>query len=106
MAFGVEKYQSDYSIFTNFKPDHLNWHADLQEYLNAKMNLLAHTKKMSMINHQVIQFIQENHLNIDLPIHTRIFQGKISHYLPQIQADSVEMTQFRDSTDGENIRIS
>lgn len=56
MAYGIKKYQSDYSIFTNFKPDHLNWHADLQEYLDAKMNLIQRTKNRSIINDQIIQF--------------------------------------------------
>jgi UDP-N-acetylmuramoylalanine--D-glutamate ligase len=91
MAFGIEKYQSDYSIFTNFKPDHLNWHKDLQEYLDAKMNLLAHTKKMSIINQQVIQFSDVSQLDIDLPMSTRIYGNNMNS---------------RDSTDGEDIKIS
>lgn len=91
MAFAIEKYQSDYSIFTNFKPDHLNWHKDLQEYLDAKMNLIRNTKRCSIINNQVIQFAQENNLTMNLSTTSRIFRNDISS---------------RDSTDGENIRIS
>lgn len=91
MSFGIKNYQSDYSIFTNFKPDHLNWHVDLQEYLDAKMNLIQKTKKRSIINNQIINFSHENRLDIDLPIHTRIFGNDIS---------------LRDSTDGEKIKIS
>ncbi len=91
MAFAMEKYRSDYSIFTNFKPDHLNWHKDLQEYLDAKMNLMKNTQRASIINEQVSQFVQESNLKIDLPINSRVFGNNISS---------------RDSTDGENIKIS
>lgn len=87
----MEKYRSDYSIFTNFKPDHLNWHKDLQEYLDAKMNLMKNTQRASIINEQVSQFVQESNLKIDLPINSRVFGNNISS---------------RDSTDGENIKIS
>lgn len=91
MSFGIEKYQSDYSIFTNFKPDHLNWHKDLQEYFDAKMNLVQKTKKRSIINNQIINFSLENKLNIDIPKNARTFGNDIS---------------FRDSTEGEKIKIS
>lgn len=56
MSYAIKHYQSDYAIFTNLKPDHLNWHKNLQEYLDAKMNLIHHTKKMSIVNQQVIDF--------------------------------------------------
>ena len=91
MAFSLTKFQSDYSIFTNFKPDHLNWHVNLQEYLDAKMNLLRKTRICSVLNDQIIHFSQEESLVLDLPINTRIFGNDISS---------------RDSTDGENIKIS
>lgn len=91
MAYGIEKYQSDYSIFTNFKPDHLNWHTDLQEYLDAKMNLIQKTKRSSIINNQVIQFAQENNLHINLPTNTRVFTNSMI---------------VKDGTDGQNIRVS
>ncbi len=91
MAFCIQKYQSDYSIFTNFKPDHLNWHADLGEYLDSKMNIIHHTKKIAILNNQVIEFSQENNLDIVVPKNTRIFGNNLS---------------MRDGTDGESIVIS
>jgi UDP-N-acetylmuramoylalanine--D-glutamate ligase len=73
MAHSIEKYTSDYSIFTNLKADHLNWHKDLHEYADAKMNLMNHTTKRSIINEQVIQFAGENQLSIHMPENMRIF---------------------------------
>ena len=91
MSFGIQKYQSDYSIFTNFKPDHLNWHSSLQEYLDAKMNLIQKTTKKSIIISQIIDFAEENKLDIHLPNNTRIFWNNLLS---------------QDCTDGEILKIS
>lgn len=91
MAFSLKKYQSDYSIFTNFKPDHLNWHHDLQEYLDAKMNLIHGTKKQAIINQQVVTFAQQNSLQITVSENSRIFANTLD---------------LRDGTDGQSIQIS
>lgn len=91
MAFSLKKYQSDYSIFTNFKPDHLNWHHDLQEYLDAKMNLIHSTKKQAIINQQVVTFAQQNSLQITVSENCRIFANTLD---------------LRDGTDGQIIKIS
>ena len=34
-----------YTLWTNFAPDHINWHGDLKSYFFAKYNLLKLTKK-------------------------------------------------------------
>ena len=99
MAFAIQKYQSDYSIFTNFKPDHLNWHTSLQWYMDAKMNLMKHTTKRSIVNQQVIEFARENSLHIKIPESSRIFIQSVDCFLPRNDA-------IRDITDGENILIS
>ncbi len=91
MSYSLERFSPEYSIFTNLKSDHLNWHGNIQEYLDAKMNLIHHTKKSSIINNQVIKFAWENKLNINIPENIRTFGNDIS---------------LRDSTDGENIKIS
>ena len=91
MAFAIQKYQSDYSIFTNLKPDHLNWHTSLQGYMDAKMNLMKHTTKKSIVNAQVIDFARENDLHIELPKNIRTFSDNIS---------------LKNATDGEDIRVS
>ncbi len=99
MAFAIQKYQSDYSIFTNLKPDHLNWHTSLQGYMDAKMNLMKHTTKRSIVNAQVIEFAKENTLRMELPENSRIFVKSIDYFIPS-NDDIV------DGTDGENILIS
>ena len=35
---------SEIAIFTNFAPDHQDWHASMAEYFDAKSNLLIHSK--------------------------------------------------------------
>lgn len=57
MTHAIKTFQSDYTIFTNLKSDHLNWHHDLQEYLDAKMNLVHHTMRTSIINQEVLEFV-------------------------------------------------
>jgi UDP-N-acetylmuramoylalanine--D-glutamate ligase len=91
MAFAIQQYQSDYSIFTNLKPDHLNWHTSLQWYMDAKMNLMKYTTIRSILNEQVIQFAKENELYIEIPENARIFG---------------DGSNTNDTTDGENIRVS
>lgn len=90
MTYAIREFQSTYTIFTNLKSDHLNWHRDLQEYIDAKMNLVQHTSKKSILNAQVLEFAQEKWLKISLPENVRIFQGEY----------------IKDRTDGENITIS
>ncbi len=64
---------ADYSIFTNFRPDHLNWHSDLQDYLDAKMRILHATKKTSIVNQQIIDYARDHTLRIEMPQNIRIF---------------------------------
>lgn len=96
MAYTLKSFQADYAVFTNFKPDHLNWHTDIQDYLDAKMNLLASAKKMAIINHQVLQFAKENGLLFKVPIHARVFGLK----------DWAQEIVLKDWTNGEDIVIS
>ena len=75
MSHWIHEFQSEYSIFTNFKRDHQNWHRDMQEYLDAKMHLVARTTRMAVINAQILDFAKENTLWYTLPQNTRIFQS-------------------------------
>lgn len=53
MAHNIKDISFDYSIFTNFNPDHLNWHKDLKEYFNDKFKVIKHTKYKSIINNKI-----------------------------------------------------
>ncbi len=74
MAYSLKVFTSHYSIFTNFKPDHLNWHKDLQDYFVAKMHVFSRTKNVAVINQQVIDFAYENHLTFEQKDNMRIFE--------------------------------
>ncbi|GAB0174433.1 MAG: UDP-N-acetylmuramoyl-L-alanine--D-glutamate ligase [Candidatus Altimarinota bacterium] len=95
MAYLLSSFKADYSVFTNFKPDHLNWHIHLQDYLDSKMNLLSRTKKVSILNSQVVLFANNNGLDIHVPLNSRIFSSEL-----QMKGG------LKDSTDGEEIIIS
>lgn len=46
-------FKTDHSIFTNLESDHLNWHADLTEYLRDKLALARLTTGTAAVNVQV-----------------------------------------------------
>jgi UDP-N-acetylmuramoylalanine-D-glutamate ligase len=58
MAYNIQKFKSDYAIFTNLEIDHLNWHKDMKDYLNAKLNIFNKTTKKLIINLQVLEKIK------------------------------------------------
>lgn len=91
MSHVIKNYTSDYSIFTNLKSDHLNWHKDLQEYADAKMNIFYHTKWKSFLNKQILEFAWEQNLRISTPENTRFFS---------------QWVNLKDRTNGEDIIIS
>ena len=37
----VRTFRPDVGVLLNFSPNHLDWHADMEEYLSAKLNLFA-----------------------------------------------------------------
>jgi UDP-N-acetylmuramoylalanine--D-glutamate ligase len=50
MLYPTKKYHFDIGVWTNFAPDHLNWHPDMGEYFAAKQKIitqsdLAYTSK-------------------------------------------------------------
>lgn len=91
MTHAIQSFQSTYSIFTNLKSDHLNWHIDLQEYLDAKIHLIEHTTKKSILNHQLFEFVKDKNLELVPPENIRIFQN---------------LESKRDWTNGNDIMIS
>lgn len=57
-------FMPDYTIVTNLQSDHLNWHTDLAEYALAKWNLVIHTKKIAIVNTQVLDFFHQIQLSV------------------------------------------
>lgn len=99
MSHWIHEFQSDYSIFTNFKVDHQNWHRDMQEYLDAKMHMTQRTTYAAIVNNQVEVFARENNLKIQLPGNSRRFY--------QCTDSTVSSKgKYLDYTDGENIIIN
>ena len=44
----------DVAVITNITPNHLDWHTDMQEYIDAKLNILNYQKSdsLSVLNYQ------------------------------------------------------
>jgi UDP-N-acetylmuramoylalanine--D-glutamate ligase len=89
MSHILREFQSEYSIFTNFKVDHQNWHRNMQEYLDAKMHIIERTTRTAVINSQVLDFAHEHGLQANTPVSVRLYQS-----------------WKKDRTDGEDIIIS
>ena len=54
----------DILLWTNFAPDHLDWHKDMREYFDAKNNLLNATTGRIFIGSSVKEFADANNIII------------------------------------------
>jgi UDP-N-acetylmuramoylalanine--D-glutamate ligase len=59
MAYHIRSFYAHNTILTNLHPDHLDWHRDLSEYYNAKLNLLAHTKNIILYPASVVSVLPD-----------------------------------------------
>lgn len=87
MAYHIEKFQATNSILTNLHPDHLDWHKDLQEYFQAKLNLLGHTKELIVYPKSCLVHLPE--LNY-FPINSIVMEDniiQISEWVLQLDKD-------------------
>lgn len=100
MAYSLKSFECDYAIFTNFKPDHLNWHKDLQDYLNSKMHLLIRARKKAVLCEQILTFAENEWLELSPPKNSRYYT-----FDPESENDSIKEKR-KDRTNGENIIIS
>lgn len=92
MSYGIKSFSTDYSLYTNIKPDHLNWHRDLEDYYDAKMRLIRHTTKKAIVASQVLEFGNEYGFDVSPLRDARIFA---------LSTDK----KYRDRSDGEDIII-
>lgn len=88
----LKPFSPDFTIWTNLKSDHLNWHTDLQEYFDAKRNLAKFSKRRAIINHEVSDFVREN----SLISYFSEFEDRISWF-------RFDNSHENNSTDGEKI---
>lgn len=49
----------DFLLWTNFAPDHLDWHKDMEEYFRAKFNLVSATKGGIVVGSSVADAARE-----------------------------------------------
>lgn len=86
MAYQLHTFYADDAILTNLHPDHLDWHKDVDEYYNAKQNLLGHTKNLILYPSSVVALLPELP---HFPIESIVMPDKISldHNLLPLKPD-------------------
>lgn len=67
MAYNIKRYLSNYSIFTNFETDHLNWHPDMKDYFSSKWKVFENTKKTCIIHTSIETRFKEYNISAALP---------------------------------------
>lgn len=84
-------FKTDHSIFTNIESDHLNWHADLAEYLRDKLALARLTTGTAAVN-------------VQIPNRAASWGMKFEA-LPQMRFFGTS-PELRDRTDGHDITVT
>ncbi len=80
-------------IWTNFAPDHLDWHENLEEYFSAKLNLTNLLKKEIFIaGKSVLDFA--NSQNIALPLYAKIVEKSSVENPPAPFNNSIQVENF------------
>lgn len=59
MAYHIRTFYAHDTILTNLHPDHLDWHKDLSEYYNAKLNLLGHSKNLILYPETAVSLLPD-----------------------------------------------
>jgi UDP-N-acetylmuramoylalanine--D-glutamate ligase len=68
MSSALSQFRPDYSIFTNFVEDHLNWHPDLRDYFLSKWHLFEQTKRLCVTSPAVLEKAKEFGAPLELPL--------------------------------------
>lgn len=107
-------FKTDHSIFTNLESDHLNWHADLAEYLRDKLALARLTTGTAAVNAQVPARTASWGVKFETLPQMRFFgavdAGSKSSDNAAIAAKESKRpelaVELRDRTDGQNITVT
>lgn len=59
MAYALKIFTSHITLLTNLHPDHLDWHKDLEEYYQSKMQLIYMTTDSVILNHAIFDTVSE-----------------------------------------------
>lgn len=74
----IEVFSPNYTIFTNFAPDHLEKHKSLEDYFLCKLNLLRHTKTLSFIGESVYRYANLAGKNLNNISHKIVTKNEIN----------------------------
>lgn len=89
MAYNIKEFKTDYSIFTNLENDHLNWHSDMQNYLDSKINIFKNTTKKSIINSQVFDKISKSKLKAHLDNYRLFWESKDKNLRDRVEMPNI-----------------
>lgn len=107
-------FKTDHSIFTNLESDHLNWHADLAEYLRDKLALARLTTGTAAVNAQVparaaswgIAFEALPQMRFFGSVETGAKSSANAAVAAEASARPELATELRDRTDGHGIIVT
>ena len=89
----IKYLRPDALIWTNFDADHLDWHKDLQEYFNAKINLVKNLKTNVFIaGSSVAEYAKT--FSIALPDFTKFFDESLRYNAPEPFSSSIQALNF------------
>ncbi len=81
-------------IWTNFAPDHLDWHVDMKEYFEAKMNLLKATGDNPIFVGSSVEKSAKEY-GVNLPKHTKILDEENPLQAPAPFESSIQSRNFQ-----------
>ncbi len=85
--------RADALIWTNFAPDHLDWHADMREYFLAKLKIAELLRgKIFIAGKSVFQFAKEN--SITLPAFAKLSEAQDAASCPSPFNTPVQCENF------------
>ena len=92
-AMRLKCLKPDAAIWTNFAPDHLDWHKDMREYFLAKLNLASLlNKEIFIMGKSVADFAQAE--NIPLPRFASVAEKESAKNPPAPFDNSIQAENF------------
>lgn len=83
MLYKLDNFYFDYSILTNIGLDHLDWHKDLDEYIDSKFKIIDYCKKYAVMDQKNIELYMGKNTdsNLDIEKFENIFELQKTKFL-------------------------
>ncbi len=76
MLYATQRFKFDYTIWTNFSSDHLDWHRDIVDYYNSKKKIVPLTQNYCFVgNKNIFDVLRKNGFSNVVLTNTRDFES-------------------------------